>query len=335
MRILILGLFLMSLLSCSPRQEMKNKAYIKDIEETTLQTFDDKLLRHHNEEFHKDLHMIRIDPNSKIGDWMATKITQIRGIDLHRNLIHYQNMQRRMLQDTSAIGIWSPQKEDPNKHRLKDKSLIDIYKSVRSIEKELRASGTALFDVLIRAKRERDPSNQAILDDLMQMRLKNQQNYLLDTTLSQLQWINRYWKDKSLGDMQMHINTLDRNLRVWKYGLFRDLKKHFNHRDFIPEDFYIDHIAASLVAAKHPDSVVLNINLYRHPSEFKDFYLIYNKDTIPTRKDGSFSLSQDLEKSIKDNKDTIPHIHGRFYDGQRSNRSRPISSEIDLEFLYK
>ncbi|MCH2044799.1 MAG: hypothetical protein MK212_11840 [Saprospiraceae bacterium] len=335
MRILILGLFLMFFLSCSPRQEMINKAYIKDIEETTLQTFDDRLLRHHHEELHNDFREIRIDPNSKIGDWMSTKITKISKIDLHRNLIHYRNMQTRMLQDTSAIGIWSPQKEDLDKHRLKDKSLGDIYKAVRSIEKELRTNGTALFDVLIRAKRERDPSNQAVLDELVQMRSRNQQSYLLDTTLSQLQWISRYWKDQSLGDMQMHVNTLERNLKVWKYGLLRDLKKHFNHRDFIREDFYVDRLAVHLLDAEHLDSTVLNVNLYRYPSEFRDFYLIYDKETIPTRKDGSFSLNQDLEKSIKDNKDTIPHIHGQFDDGQRFGRSRPISSNIDLEFLYK
>ncbi|MCH2044802.1 MAG: hypothetical protein MK212_11855, partial [Saprospiraceae bacterium] len=234
----------------------------------------------------------------------------------------YYQMEAKMLEDTAAVGVWSPQKEDLSKYRLNDNHLGDMYQAIRSAENELRASSMALLDTLIKAKRERNPSNLEVLGRLMEVRLKNQQRYLLDTTISQQQWINRYWKNKSLEDMGTHVNILQRNFNAWKCGILQDFKKYFNHRDFIREDFYIDRLAVHLSDAAHPDSLVLNVNLARYPRELGDFYWI-NKSgkNTPTDSDGSFSFDQDFIK-------TFEKV------GNDEVRSRCVKNRLTGKFFY-
>lgn len=335
MRILLLGLVLMTLFSCGPRQEMNNKDYINAVQRSTSRIFNDQMSRYYFLDIRYDIEAVWMDPDAKVAAWMETEIFKIFSMNLQKSWDTYYQMQSKMMEDTAAVGVWSPQKEDLSKYRLNDNHLGDMYQAIRSVENELRASSMALLDTLIKAKRERNPSNPEVLDRLMEVRLKNQQRYLLDTTISQQQWINRYWKNKSLEDMGTHVNILQRNFNVWKCGILQDFKKYFNHRDFIREDFYIDRLAVHLSDAEHPDSIVLNANLARYPRELGAFYLMNEDktDTIPTKNDGSFGFNQALIKRSEEEDDLM--AYGRFGRNKLTGRFYSINFLPSIDDLYK
>ncbi|MCH2044801.1 MAG: hypothetical protein MK212_11850, partial [Saprospiraceae bacterium] len=82
MRILILGLFLMSLFSCGPRQEMTNKDYINVVQRSSLRTFNDQMVRYYFLDISHDFEDARMDSEAKVAAWTEAEVFKIFRLNL-------------------------------------------------------------------------------------------------------------------------------------------------------------------------------------------------------------------------------------------------------------
>lgn len=295
---LTLCLLLFCCCACSKRDKLQNVEKIHVAQQNILNLLDAELEvltsletkgKRHHELDDKDQFAPLRKPQQEIIEKLQYSLSKI---NFELNFSGFDQLKNVYRETTDSLHEWKQkivQKEDLEKFKIGD-----LYDSLKVAEQILKVNANTIFTVL---RRDRIYPLKSSYQRLMSNAYyENKKRQLIPNSLSKNAWLNQYFENKTILEIDQYLNSIHTEFFLWKITTHRIFETVFKRRDFMPNDAFQDEISA-YIYTQTSDSLVIYVDVCRRPKYIEGSYLLLGGDTTYFNQDGLVFLDKELDLS--------------------------------------